>query len=192
MKRAAEKISGEFSPSAKVVDGTLILSLPDALTPVVWRLDLGQTKASALEVRSAENGLHTLVLKTPRGETHDIAPYDNKAGAVRALMAVSRAMEQAQPSVANDSGRSHVPALIPAAAAGRARPRKVLTATAAVVLVAVLLLAALNIGPRRASVPGMETGEAASSIAPATGGMTGSSESGVPVSADTFLQQNRE
>src|SRR5690606_21303301 len=67
MKRMIENITGNYAASASVVDGTLIISLPDAITPVVWRFALGQAKASALEVRPQDDGTFMLLLKTPRG-----------------------------------------------------------------------------------------------------------------------------
>ncbi|OIN86690.1 MAG: hypothetical protein AUJ12_05280 [Alphaproteobacteria bacterium CG1_02_46_17] len=87
----------KFVPTAKVVDGILILSLPDALSPVVWQMEVGQSKSSALEVRANEDGtIFTLVLKTPRQDILEIARYDQRDDAVRALLTVSSAMEQAQ------------------------------------------------------------------------------------------------
>ena len=94
MKKLIETVTGGYASSASVVDGTLILSLPDALAPVVWRMDLGHVKSSALEVRDQSDGTFMLTLKTPREDIHNIAPFATRAQAVRALMAVSRAMEQ--------------------------------------------------------------------------------------------------
>ena len=36
---------------ANVVDGKLILSLPEAATPVIWQMDLEQAQSCALEVK---------------------------------------------------------------------------------------------------------------------------------------------
>ena len=88
-----KKITGGYTSSAKVVDGTLVISMPDAISPVVWRMDFGHAKSSAIEVRD-NDGHYLLVLKTPKGDVNEIAPFDSKAKAVNALMAVSRAMEQ--------------------------------------------------------------------------------------------------
>lgn len=85
----------KYSTTAKVIDGTLILTLPDAIKPVVWQMQLGQTKSSALEVRE-QGGVWLLVLKTPRMDVMEIAPFATKEAAVKALLAVSRAMERAQ------------------------------------------------------------------------------------------------
>ena len=54
MKQAIKAMGhGNYQSSARVVDGKLILSFPHALTPVVWQMDLSQTKASALEVQGS-------------------------------------------------------------------------------------------------------------------------------------------
>lgn len=90
-----KKLTGGYSSSAKVVDGTLIISLPDAISPVVWRMDFGHAKSSAIEVRD-NDGHYVLILKTPKGDVNDIAPFDSKSKAVNALMAVSKAMEHGQ------------------------------------------------------------------------------------------------
>ncbi len=90
--------------SARVVDGKLILSLPGAQTPVVWQMDLTQTKSSALEARhDTETDIYTLTLKTPRGETIEIAPFTNKELAVEGLMAASNALENAQGQIRSTS-----------------------------------------------------------------------------------------
>jgi hypothetical protein len=97
-----------YQSSAKVVDGNLILSLPDAQTPIVWRMELGSVKASAMEIRTEQNDPYFhLVLKTAKGETQKIAPYDTRDQAMRALIAISKALETAQPQN-QDDGRSGV------------------------------------------------------------------------------------
>src|SRR5262245_7065246 len=80
--------------SAKVVDGNLIISLPDAKNPIVWRMALGEARAAALEVRELANDF-VLVLKYPKGDTTEIAPFHDRQTATNALMAVSDAMQQA-------------------------------------------------------------------------------------------------
>ncbi len=96
MNNLWKKTSGEYESSAKVVDGNLILSLPDAINPIVWRMELGSVKTSALEVRpQSSDGTFMLALKTPKGEIHEIAPFASKDNAVRALMRVTAAMQNA-------------------------------------------------------------------------------------------------
>jgi hypothetical protein len=198
MKRVST--TADFSPSARVVDGTLVLSLPDAITPIVWRLDLGQAKASALEVRLHDDGTHVLVLRTPKGEIHEIAPYETKDGAVRALMAVSHAMQaghgRAAPRPVMPVGVNDT-AAAPFAAAPRSSSgtgRALLLTILGVVGIVAILTAVSHIGPGR--VPSSATagtplpGDQAAAAAPAAG-TPGAPATGVPMSADQFLQQTQ-
>ncbi len=111
--RNKKVMTEKFVPTAKVVDGILILSLPDALSPVVWQMEVGQSKSSALEVRANDDGsVFTLVLKTPRQDVLEIAQYNLRDDAVRALLTVSSAMEQAQGQIrmgasGNGASRQH-------------------------------------------------------------------------------------
>ncbi|HPQ50664.1 MAG: hypothetical protein KDJ26_06220 [Alphaproteobacteria bacterium] len=107
-------MSEKLIPTAKVVDGILILSLPDAMSPVVWQMEIGQSKSSALEVRPHEDGnIFSLILKTPKQDILEIARYNSRDHAVRALMTVSSAMEKAQGQIrlaslaSNSSGRQY-------------------------------------------------------------------------------------
>jgi len=88
------KLTNKKKSSASVVDGKLILSFPEAITPVVWQMDLNKAKASALEVQERKGG-YTLVLKTPKGENLEIAPFDNRKKAVDGLIAASHALQNA-------------------------------------------------------------------------------------------------
>ena len=184
MKLFCKSSAGDFSPSARVVDGTLVLSLPDATTPVVWRLDLSQTKASALEVRGLENGAYALVLRTPKGEVHEIAPYEVKAGAVRALMAVSRALEAGQGHMRPLAGANDAGPAVMAHHAPRRTGRKVLVSVIGVAVIFGLLMAITrSIGPHRVPVD-----EVASTDSTAPTSPSGGTTVGVPQSADSFLQ----
>ncbi len=95
MNHMIQNLTGGYKSSAKIVDRTLLLSLPDAIEPVVWRMDLGTAKSSAIEVRANDNGQYDLVLKTPKTDAHLIATYDFKIKATRALMMVTGAMSKA-------------------------------------------------------------------------------------------------
>ncbi len=95
MSTMIQNMTGGYKSSAKIVAGTLVLSLPDALSPVVWRMDLGTAKSSAIEVRENETGQYDLILKTPKADTHIIAVYTFKIKATRALMVITKAMGKA-------------------------------------------------------------------------------------------------
>jgi hypothetical protein len=99
---------------AKVVDGRLVLSLTDAIKPVVWQFDISVAKSSAVELRETNGGETTLVLKTAKQDVQDIASYDTPSKAVKALLAISRAMERAQGHMnAPQAGTYPPPAIIP-------------------------------------------------------------------------------
>lgn len=99
----------KFTPTAKVVDGLLILSLPDAICPVVWQMDVTQSKSSALEVRPNEGDATVhLVLKTPRQDVLEVAQYQSREQAVKALLTVSAAMERAHGQIhGSTNGAGH-------------------------------------------------------------------------------------
>ena len=102
----------KYSSTAKVIDGVLILSLPDAVSPVVWQMELGQSKSSALEIRNSDNGQFVLTLKTPRQDVIDIATYANRDLAIKALLVTSSALEKAQGqlrSSANENSHPNYP-----------------------------------------------------------------------------------
>lgn len=191
MKRMIQTLTGNYSASASVVDGTLIISLPDAINPVVWRLDLGQARASAMEIRAQENGTFMLTLKTPRNDVNDIAGFSTKASALTALMAISQALEHAHGRirpVANDaplpmpSGTNTLPVPVRHIAPKKksAKGKGVLAGLVAVVLIVILLGALANIAPMPSSV--MRNAN------PAAGGSSAATSTGVPLSADDFLK----
>lgn len=167
------------SSSAVVVDGKLILSLPDAVLPVVWQMDLDQTKSSALEVQES-GGNFPLVLKTTENKSVEVAKFDNRAGAVQALMAASRALEKAHGQIRS----AHSAGVAYAAPSSPRRP------WLAFVLGLLMLFVLLNVWGYINSknlVPNAATssanGESQNQQAPNT-------RDGEPMSADEFLKRN--
>lgn len=188
-----ETLTGNYGASASVVDGTLIISLPQAITPVVWRMELGYVRASALEVRTQEGGLYMLTLKTPKGDVHDIAPFDSRGKAVQALMSVSRAMEQAhgqmRAGVANSvfvegsPAATHASSSMAPAPHHHAEPEsakgRFMTGVIGTVLLLALIAVFMNMGKSGDSTYATSQNPAA--------GSTASVQTGVPLSADDFL-----
>lgn len=177
MKHALKSITGCNSHgSARVVDGKLILSFPHAITPVVWQMDLTQAKSSALEVHeNKDKGTATLVLKTPGGANTDIAPFEQKAQAVSALMAVSRALESAQGQIRPVETVNYT---------GIAPRRSFAPGKWLAIFLGILLLIILfNIWG--SNLPRPPSGLEGDSINPVS--QSAPVESGVPLSADEFL-----
>lgn len=168
-----------FESTAQVVDGNLILTLPDAINPIIWRMELGNVRASAIEIRANDNQ-HILTLKTPRGDIHDIAPFENRDRALHALMQISRALAKAEGKLAPANINTAPPALAPAPSSGPSSGIKWLIAFAAVILLIFLFSWLSGIAPKTQML-GTSTGVVSS---PSSGG----GESGVPLSADQYLQ----
>lgn len=184
-------ITGQMKSSAKVVDGTLILSLPDAISPVVWRWNLGDAKASALEVREEKGGQFKLVLKTPRGDVQDVAPFENRAKAMHALLAVSRAMENAQGQVyvpAHDNAAPDAATISSPAASpqqGKGDGMKLLAGLSTIAVILFLFFWLGNAMTRNTVSNISSTGTNRTAVSPASS--ENSNQSGVPMSADDFL-----
>lgn len=193
-----KKLTGGYTSSAKVVDGTLVISMPDAISPVVWRMDFGHAKSSAIEVRD-NDGHYVLILKTPKGDVNDIAPFDSKAKAVNALMAVSRAMEQGhgqiKPVTATAQATTNEVPQATVAANVNAQPTQPQTAQSgkgqtAAGIIGVLILIGLLFFLFKLSntAPDYGIGNTSINAEEATKMSHDADEAGVPLSADSFLR----
>ncbi len=173
---------GDDQSSAKVVDGKLILSFPNAVRPILWQMDFSQVKVSALEVLPANNdaaeGSFILSLKTPKGEMIEIAPFEKKEQAVCGLVAASKALESAHGKIrpfqtANEDNKSASPTEI--------SPKK--KRWWPTILLGALLLFVLyvwiNIAPTPLPQEPLGSGSAQRS--------NSANSVGVPMSADDFL-----
>lgn len=99
------------SLSADVINEHLILSLPHALEPIVWRMAMDKIGTAAFEVKQdAKSETTNLILKPKKGTAEIIAPFATKEDAIDALMAASNAMQNAErTSTANDSPNTRKP-----------------------------------------------------------------------------------
>jgi len=83
--------------SAEVVDKHLILSLPNATEPVVWRMALDKIGTASFEVKQIKKSeAHKLVLKPKKGNAEQIASFENKDTALSALIDASTAMQSCE------------------------------------------------------------------------------------------------
>lgn len=176
-------------PSAKIVDGILVITLPDAIRPVVWQLELGLSKSSAMEVRDLNDGTFILMLKTPRQDVQEIAPYATREQAVRALLTISAALEGAQGRlrIANSNNPTQLPAVIPgmnavngiSAAAATDQGKKTMRIVAGIIVAVVLVFLFTRMSPPNPAIYDANTTHAntAAPRAPA----------GEPLSADDYL-----
>ncbi len=91
----------QLSSSAEVVEKHLILSLPNAIDPVVWRMALTKIGTASFEVKPVkgkEN--YKLVLKPKKGAAELIAPFETKDEALEALVHASNALQRPEGEVA--------------------------------------------------------------------------------------------
>lgn len=175
-----ENITGGYSSSAKVVGDTLVLSLPDASAPVVWRMELGEIKAAAFEIKQDSDG-YVLTMKTPKGEAQNIAPFKEKSRAMKALMAASNAMEHAQ-SVTRTAANDGAAATMAVAPARKKGIGQLLAG-----IIGIILLCGFLFTLAQMSAP-LPPGSGSQTAAMNSAGDTNGSPAGVPVSADDFLK----
>ncbi len=182
MKHALKSLACPRSSSASVVDGKLILSFPNALTPVVWQMDLTQAKASALEVREdKDGGAFMLTLKKPEGETTDIASFEKRTQAVEGLMAASKALENAHGHIRPVTG-------VQSSGGGNQQAKtkssgKWIPAVIAIVLLVVLFGVWGSLAPYSPGNSVQQPG-----FNPASTTSPPADTAGVPISADDFLR----
>lgn len=110
-------LSHQPSPSARMQGGVLILSLPDAIEPVLWKIDIAHYKNLALRVvrsQSDESEIFRLVSNIDNDfSDHVVANFSTKAAAVRAMMMAGDALEHMSPTQNTHSGAKNPPAPLP-------------------------------------------------------------------------------
>lgn len=85
-------------PDAKLSNNTLALSLPDAITPAVWVMDMANEGTFIIKVEQNEAGYYVLQKISTKGKTEDIAFYNKKSKAIRAMSVITQAIDTNKPS----------------------------------------------------------------------------------------------
>ena len=83
-------------PQAEIAGDQMVLSLPDAMTPVVWMIDMKQTGSFFVRVEDDKNGLFILQKLSGSGKNlivEDIAYYERKDKAVRAMTLIGDSLK---------------------------------------------------------------------------------------------------
>ena len=171
----------KFSSNITIVDGKLILSLPDAQMPVVWQMDLGKAQSSVFTIQEDKKKKNfTLVLKNSDDQISEIASFESKQDAVDILMETSSVIQSAhgqiKPNAANNNGQ----------AAPTPKGSKKNDKTSAALALALIFILGLiwTVSASRKLDPSART-TTASSTSPSD--VNARESSGVPVSADDFL-----
>jgi len=82
-------------PHAKITDNRMVLSLPDAMTPVVWMMDLKDEGTFILRIEQNEAGLFILQKISSDGKKiEDIAYYTREKQAKRAMRVMTSCVAQ--------------------------------------------------------------------------------------------------
>jgi hypothetical protein len=188
MKNQKKTTQPTSQSAARVVDGKLILSFPEALSPVVWQMSLNEVATSALKVEDKKTKGFTLVMATP-SETMDIASFATREQAVEALMAAANALENAsghigaQSTGARSFEHETVRFMHAQAAPEKTKKRRWLTPVLAILGLIALIGYWGSVQPRAP-----QSFNAAQNSAPNEQATSPQNQSGVPVSADAFLQ----
>lgn len=98
--------------TASVVNGKLILSFPNAETPVVWQMDLEKAASCALEIKEDKKSkLFSLVQKISDDQQNTIASFKEKAEAIASLMATSAALQNGETKLINVAQANTAPSI---------------------------------------------------------------------------------
>ena len=80
---------------ATITNDSLVLSLTDAITPIVWRIDLKDSASFVMRVEKNDSGLYALQKLTTKGKVcEDIAYYTEEKKALNALKAITKSMSK--------------------------------------------------------------------------------------------------
>lgn len=152
---------------ARVIDGKMILSFPDAKTPILWQMELSNVKISALEIQT-KNDESVLVLKNPKGDAIEIATFLDHDKAVKNLIAIANEFGKSQGQIQTHNEVVSVDDYPPK---GFGWIKKIMI-TLVVIFLGVVLIGIFGSSSQKAPV----------NMAPAA------PQSGQPMSADDFLK----
>jgi len=189
MKR---KTKTAITSSAEVVDSHLILALPNAVDPVVWRMALDKIGTASFEIKEIKTSGHfKLVLKPKKGTAELIATFETKDEALAAMMQASDAMQNPSSEQAkkSDSKEPKINIVTPQTAIDNSSAKKGgqkwLWLFLGLILVIGLYAVLSNMMPNRIENFGSEQQAAGAQLS--SQGSSARPQTGVPLSADDFL-----
>lgn len=161
--------------------GKLILSLPEAESPVVWQMDLNEAQASAFTISEDKKKKIFSLVSKGKGEVEElIAGFKNKDEAVAVLLMASEALQNgAAPAASVDA-----PAAVNQNDVTVVKKDKSDTYGALIAFALIVVLFSVWMISASSNVQDV-TG--VSSVAQSNQNVAPRESSGVPVSADDFL-----
>lgn len=179
MSVLAEKDNTKFQSAVKIVDGKLIMSLPDAQNPVVWQMDLEQAQSAAFTVEEdKKNKSFAFSLKKSSGDIEVIASYQDKNDAVAVLMETSTILQNAQGKIRQSAVLQHT-ATENAPAQNQNKRGALITFLMVLMLIFVWYIIARS--------GDLNNAQGSQSVSQAAGDVNPGNSSGVAVSAEDFL-----
>ncbi len=148
---------------------SLVLSLPQAKEPVVWRMDLAQARAASFTIGEAGKSGWSLIKKDQDNKETSIATFEEKEEALQILMDVSETLQGGKTSTSSSSPTYP-----------QSEITKWALAAGGVLIVAGLFIYLASITPQTSTAFMNEVSQ--TGIAGTDSGQTG-----VPISADAFL-----
>lgn len=165
--------------NVKIVDGKLILSLPEAQTPVVWQIDIEKAQSASFTVKENKKEKNfDLVFKGSDGSTDNIAPFDEKQSAVDILMETSNVLQNAHGQIKPAANNNAVHT-----STGKQNDKLGAILAVALIIVLITIWSFSAMGPGRIG----EGGYNPSSSSASNTSSDPRQSSGVAVSADEFL-----
>jgi len=154
-----------------------VLSLPNAMTPVVWMIDMTSAGTFLMKVEGTDNGLFVLQKISADGKkTEDIAYYASKKKAVKAMAMVTKTM----------SGKSSGGTMKFLSMAKNV----ILTVAAIGVLMFLMMLYFPSFERMILGVPEQASAPVSQQPAPQQAPQVNPNAPGMPMSADDFLNNN--
>ncbi len=178
MTKTSDKSEQQSSSSVTIVDGKLILSLPDAKMPVVWQTDFTQAQSSVFTIQEDKKKTFTLISKNSENVVIEIATFDKKQDAVDILMDTSAVIQNAHGQT-KQSPSNNIPAQ---------SVEKNDRTSAALALALIIVLGLIwTMSASKKLDPSANTASSNSTSLNSASSTNPRESSGVPVSADDFL-----
>lgn len=80
--------------TAYLSNGNLILSLPNASKPTIWQMNIADVSRAAFEIDNPKNKKSTvLIMKDAQGQTEEIAAFEDKEKAMETLDIILKTLD---------------------------------------------------------------------------------------------------
>ncbi len=163
-----------------IIDGKLIISLPNAQIPVVWQTDLARAQSASFTIKEDKRKKAFILIsksqENPENKIDEIAVFDNKQASIDILMEISAALQNAHGKISPENTAFNANHTQTSVASNFDKDNKV-GAVISLILVIILFVVWISFASNSINLKEEST----------TTYSNDNSSSGVPVSADDFL-----